>query len=426
VTQGADDEDEMSKWDDRVTNHAVIGLFTTILGTLENLPDDKAALAPEDIDRLMAVVVHVRDRVTRTPAELVTMPSLNNFQQALAPLVTEIGNFTSNGNAGHLDNANNHADALLDWARLLPTLPPDAAADAIAADADRVRGLVSTVVTAAEAEVSRLRENTAAVQQAAAEAKDSFLEEATSAEQAVAELRAQMEVLRKRLEDALNAQQAKFDEAERERAEAAQEAVRKSEVMFGATDTELQQNAEGTLQALRKLNKDAEELVGAIGINGVAAGYNETATKEQRVANIWRIGTVVVAVVSALFLGSALFIDHGAEGSWERLVTRLVVALSFAGVAAYCGRQSAEHRKVEREARARHLQLAALNPYLANMPKEDLVRLKAELAPGYFAPAAADGNGNGNGQDADKDPPLSTAQFVELVKILLTKGGSAN
>jgi ElaB/YqjD/DUF883 family membrane-anchored ribosome-binding protein len=229
---------------------------------------------------------------------------------------------------------------------------------AIASDADRVRGLVSIVVMAAEAEVSRLREATAGVQQATTGARDSFVEEATSAEQAVAELRAQIEVLRKRLEEALDTQQTKFDDAERERAETAQEALRKSEVMFEATGTELQQNAEGTLQALRKLNKDAEELVGAIGVNGVAAGYNETAKNEQKVANIWRIGTVVVAVVSALFLGSALFIDHGTEGSWERLVTRLVVALSFAGVAAYCGRQSAEHRKVEREARTRHLQLA--------------------------------------------------------------------
>jgi hypothetical protein len=56
------------------------------------------------------------------------------------------------------------------------------------------------------------------------------------------------------------------------------------------------------------------------------------------------------------------------------------------------------------------------------MPKEDLVRLKAELAPGYFTPVAVNGNGNGNGQDADKDAPLSTAQFVDLSEGLRDEG----
>jgi hypothetical protein len=60
TADGTDDGDEMGKWDGRVTNHAVNGVFTTVLGTLENLPDDKMAQAPEDIDRLVQVVSHVK------------------------------------------------------------------------------------------------------------------------------------------------------------------------------------------------------------------------------------------------------------------------------------------------------------------------------------------------------------------------------
>jgi hypothetical protein len=408
VLESQAEKDEMGKWDDRVANHAVNGLLTTVLVALENLPAERVEKAPADVERLVRVVTHVRDRATRTPPELVIPSALNNAQQQLSSINTELTHYASSGNIGHLDNANNYADTLLEFARLLPPLTPD---DAVAA---------------AEADVARLREVTAAARRDAASARDTFAEESQGAERHVQLLESQVEALSKRLEEALAVQQAQFDEAEKARAAAAQEEIRKAENMFEATDSELQQNAEGVLQELRKLHKDAEGLVGAIGVNGVAAGYNEAATNEHKIANKWRIVTVAVAAVSALFLGSALFIDHGSEGSVERLVTRLVVALSFAGVAAYCGRQSAEHRKVERDARTRHLQLAALNPYLANMPESELVRLKGELAPGYFSPVAtAPVPATGPGEDSNSTSLVTPAQLAEFVKTLTGRGTSA-
>ena len=176
-----------------------------------------------------------------------------------------------------------------------------------------------------------------------------------------------------------------------------------------------------TLTRLEKLKNDAEEVVGAIGVAGIAKGYSDTAEAEQKVANAWRYATVAVAVVAAVVLGWALFIDHTGAGSWQRLVTRLVVSVSLAGLAAYCGRQSEQHRKVERDARNRHLQLAALNAYTAHMPEQTVVELRAELAPGYFTPSAA---ADGDREDKDGAVPLSPAQLMELVKMLASKGTS--
>lgn len=422
----------MSKWDDRVTSHAVNGQIAFALTALENLTDDQVAQAPENIDRLLRVVHLVGDRVTRTPAELVTMSALNTIQQHLAGVSAELGNFTANGNAGHLDNANNNADLLLDAVRLLPPLPEDAATDAVASDAERVRGLVSAVATQAEGEVSRVRDAAESLRQATAEAQETFAEQAGSAGQQVAELRSQVETLTQQLGDALAAQQTKLNEAlaalrtefakeEQGRAEVAQEAVKHVEAMFTVAEHKLNADAMETLDRLEKLKNDAEEVVGAIGVAGIAKGYSDTAEAEQKVANAWRRATVAVAVLAAGVLGWALFIDHTGAGSWQRLVTRLVVSVSFAGLAAYCGRQSEQHRKVERDARNRHLQLAALNAYTAHMPEETVVELRAELAPGYFTPSAA---ADGDREDKDGAAPISPAQLMELVRMLASKGAA--
>lgn len=396
-----DDEDEMGKWDDRVVSHAVNGSFAAALGMLENLTAEQVDASPENVDRLLRVVNHVRDRVTRTPSEFVTMSSLNTIQQQLNSLQSNLSQFVNMGNAAYLDNANNDADALLDTARLLPPLPPVAGVEAVAADADRVRRLVSTVVAAAEAEVSGLREATDGVQRTSQESSESFAAQAMAAKEQVAALQTEVHELTQRLEEALGAQQTQFEEAEAVRAEAAEA------------------NAVGTLDRLEELKADAEKVVGAIGVAGVAKGYSDTAEAERDVADVWRYATVGVAALAALVLAWSLFTVTG-ETSWQMLVTRLVVSISLAGLAAYCGRQSEQHRKVERDARARHLQLAALNSYLADLPDDNVVELKAQLAPGYFSPATATAKGDGDSKDGGG--LLSAEQWVELFRMLTTKG----
>jgi hypothetical protein len=94
--------------------------------------------------------------------------------------------------------------------------------------------------------------------------------------------------------------------------------------MFTVAEQKLNADALETWTRLAELNNDAEEVVGAIGVAGIAKGYSDTAEAEQKVANARRYATVAVAVVAAVVLGWALFIDHTGEASWQRLVTRLV------------------------------------------------------------------------------------------------------
>ncbi|MCU1614448.1 MAG: hypothetical protein JWO98_1988 [Frankiales bacterium] len=452
----------MSKWNDRVQGHAVQGTFTSLLVNLENLSADRIAQAPEDIDRLLWVVNHARDRLRGAPAVAVPQQTLDQLNQQLVQITSEVSNFTGNGNVAHLANANTYADTVLELVRVLPPLSADAAETSAATDVNRVHELVSHVTGSTEAELSRLRAAAQTLGQNITETQERFTHEVNSASQQFGEVRAAVDAQSRRLEEALATQQGQFaqtqterataldeqmrrldqalaaqqaqfaqtqteratafDQVERDRAETMKTAVKTAEEMFTATDARLQQQGADTLRLIEERKTQADELLGAIGMAGVAAGYNETAKNEKLVADKLRLGTIMVAVVAACVLGSTLFIDHTAAGSWQRLVARVVVSLSLGGLAAYFGRQSAEHRKVERDARVRQLQLAALNPYLANMPDEEIVRLKAELAPGWFGPVAEPSNGGGEGNDSNGLP--SAAQLIEVLKIITTKGGS--
>lgn len=422
----------MSMWADRIHGHPVQQTFASVLSTLKGLTSEQIAQGPQEVERLVWVVNHVRERLNAAPAMAVPHQTLEQLNLQLANLNTEIGNFTNLGNAAYLGNANTQVDGLLELARVLPPLSGDGAVKEAENYLHQVRGIVASVVGDVDADRSRVRADSEATLEQMKSAKEALTAQLDAVAAEVATLQAQAAQQSGQLEELLTAQRAQFDQgeanrvaafkaAEDERTQNAEAAAAEAQERFASTSGELTEQAAGTLARLEELQGQAEELVGAIGVTGVAAGYDQTAAREKRAADLWRRCTVGVALVAAGILAFALFVDHGEEGGWQRLAARGVVSLSLAGVAAYCGRQSAEHRKGERDARARHLQLRALNPYLANMPEEESVRLKAELAPGYFAPATAGTGTEGDGEQAGSQ---ITAKLLELANTLATKGGN--
>jgi hypothetical protein len=409
----------VSKWDARVQQHAVQGMFATVLTSMESLDAELTELGQEDLLRLEWVVRHVRERLNRSPAVAVPQTTLDQMYQQLNQLQIELNNYTSVRQVAYLGNANTQADALLDHARVLPPLPIEGQSVEMGGYLERVSGMVATLVADAEKDRERLHDAGDALNQQMAATAGQLTVLANNIQAEEAKLERALAVQETQFDRDQADRMAAFRDAEDERAQGAEAVTLKAQEQFAASTEELTTSAVGTLDALGELRRQAEEQVGAIGVAGVAAGYNETAQREGRVADLWRKATVAVALVAAAVLVFALFADHTAAGSWQRLITRLLVSLSFAGVAAYCGRESAAHRAVAREARARHLQLASLNPYLANMPEEEKVRLKSELAPGYFAPVVRPTDGDSTGEHMEGP---TTAKLVELVTTLVTKG----
>lgn len=444
----------MGKWDDRVGNHAVNGAFDNALSALTSLDKQRIEQAPEDVERLLWVVRHVRTRLEHTPAMAVPQATLDQLNTQLTQVVAEVTNFAGNGNVAHLSSAINSADSLLEQARVLRPLM----ANGEAAEADsylpQIQGLVAKVVAASNAELATTREAADAAQAEIAGKYDRLSEQLAAVTQRATDIETEVQTQTVRLEEVLSSQAASFADDEKARSEAfaAAEKERMSNAsavakqlreQFDATEKKLggqfdaaleklgeqatattdqfRGDASGTLRAITEMKTQADELLGAIGVAGVAAGYNETAKQEKQVADKWRRATVAVALIAAVVLASALFIEHSAAGSWSRLATRFVISISFAGLAAYCGRQSGEHRQVERDARRRQLQLAALNPYLANLPPEVSALLKGQLAAGYFTP---EDPRRDDIEGAEPANALFMAQLKDAISALATKGAT--
>jgi hypothetical protein len=426
----------VSKWDDRVRNHPVHASLASAQAALEHLSTERSAQAAEDVERLSWVIDNLRERLDAAPGFSMTPGILDPMNQQLSQIANEVNSYNGNGNVAHLANANSYTDTLLDIGRSLPQSPKDRVGKAASRETERVRRLVSQVVSQSETEIEKLNVEAASTSQRLNTARTEFAEQASAIEQRMIQAEARITDCISQLDAESTAHQTQFaqeqkdresgfQENERERANRAEGALKEYTAEFDDLSKELVEKAKAELAQLADLQKQADELVGAIGVTGVAAGYNETAQQQRRAANQWRLGTVGIAFLAAVVLSSALFIDHGRDDTWQLLTTRLVISLSFAGLAAYCGRQSAEHRREERTARARQIQLAALNPYLANMPEDERVKLKSELAVGYFTaiPEIAEAEKK-SGTEGDGLASISTAQLITLVKMILTKGGS--
>jgi hypothetical protein len=426
----------VSVWEDRIRDHAVQKSFGTALESLQRLSAEQVALGADQIERLVWVINHVRERLNAAPALAVPAQTLEQLNLQVNNLHSEVINYVGSSNAAYLGNANTAADALLEQARVLPPMSPTA--KEAEGYLNEVRGLLAAVIGDVDADRSRVREDTEAALEQVRVAKDKLTEQLSDVSTQVTLLQNEASSHSSQLQQMLTKQEAdfttaearraaEFDGAEQERADAVAASEQKAAADHTAAVTALTDQAASTLSRLEELQDQAEQLVGAIGVTGVAAGYDQTATREKRAADVWRLATVTVALAAAGILAfAALFTDHGDAGAWQELASRVFVSLSLAGVAAYCGRQSAEHRKAEREARNRHLQLRALNPYLANMPEEESVRLKAELAAGYFTPtpaaAAAVSAVPDTSGGSENSVALPAEKVLDLATALLTKG----
>ncbi len=105
----------MSQWIDRILNHSV-WQHMTALG-----PSIDRAIAREDVDppsidgleRIRGVLTFTGKRLAGADPQLIQPGSLDSMASALQNTLSEIDAFVADGNAGHVINANSHADNIL-------------------------------------------------------------------------------------------------------------------------------------------------------------------------------------------------------------------------------------------------------------------------------------------------------------------------
>nr|MBC8195712.1 hypothetical protein [Actinomycetota bacterium] len=262
-------------------------------------------------------------------------------------------------------------------------------------------------------------------------AQETFAEQSSLATTRVAELEAEVNRLREELNQVLNAardqanqQQTTFSAAQDQRNEAFSklledkrtDAVTAIETIEADTSDAASQIAkiqQDHVEAAEAAKERVEDILGIVSEEALVGAYSKNAAEEKEQADRWR-WIAIALVLGSVAIGVWIVGSAANDGTdWDQLAAKTLLALPIAAAATYAGKQSGEHRHVQREGEHMALQLAALGPYLNDLVGPDgRDELLTDIAKKIFGQPRRNG---GRDQDAG-DAPTTISQMAGLVQ----------
>ncbi|WP_038343022.1 hypothetical protein [Acinetobacter sp. A47] len=149
------------------------------------------------------------------------------------------------------------------------------------------------------------------------------------------------------------------------------------------------------------------KLVQNAGIYKLTENYNKKAIDEQDEYKKFRKYTSNALYAAIIFTAIILLIpviqhwgDETPINAYFTILARLTISLMFFVLALYFSKQAAKHYECYQENHRTFLQLAALEPFMANMEPNDQLNVRKELIPVYF-------NQNSDGKFAAKSEEIA-------------------
>jgi hypothetical protein len=414
----------MPDWTERVASAGLPDLLPTLSEAVD-AASQRAEGAGEDhvpIRRAAALAALVREYLEASTSDVLGQGTLNDLAIRITSLRDRLNGWASGAEPEGLNQAAAEIDGVLSTLSLSPT---PSAPDSVTVAREEVRKLrqetkgvrkqLRNQTSQVESEVVALRDSIA---QAQAE-RQQLVENSTADLNArFDELRGDVERVRGEANGLLNDQLAVFTAVQADRAQAFEDAERARSEAWEAQAHGFGEGILGRLsradelvnaqvKRLEELREYGEQLAGFIGDTGLAGQYLAQADEQQKTADRWRRVTVGCLAGAALWAVIALFLHaDGLDLSHfdaSDYLGRLPLALLFAAVAAYAGRQSGHHRRREEDARQRGMQLQTLRLYLAPLEESQRAAITMQLSDRFF----------GKGDDDNDD-----AHEVGLAKLL--------
>lgn len=137
---------------------------------------------------------------------------------------------------------------------------------------------------------------------------------------------------------------------------------------------------------LNKKKKEVEELVGYVAENSIAGSYEKSASSEKTTADDLRLYAVLF-MIAVLGLVGWTFVDlASAAFDLQKSLIKILCSVLFSVPAAYLTRESAKHRQQQYSHLQTALDLKAIGPYIASLPKEKQDELRSDIARKIFTP----------------------------------------
>ncbi len=414
----------MGQWTDRIKNHAVWQQMSTLGPTIDRALD-REAIDPDTIDaleRVRAVLALVGKRLDSLDPATAFPGPLDGLAAALQNANNEIQNYIANGNAGHISNANAHADtALAHLAQLPIAITPkeltglrEAASSYRSTLEGQLKKASSALVTVnSELESTKTRLATVGSDVTAEKQRLSDLASGFQSQFSAAQ-----EARNREYTEAQGTRQEKFNllmtDAAGRLAEQTADFTQQRDVavkQYAEDAAALKENygdaAKSVLLQIENHRADVEKLVGVIGDLGVTSGYVKTANYARKALWFWQ-GVAVLAMAGVIGAAYELFIPQSQVFSWEALPGRVLLLLTVGVLAAYAAFQADKYHRTEDRNRQLALELAAIGPFLAPLPPEKQIEFRLGLGVKTF--------GQNGGSHPPENGDRSPATVLDLAK----------
>ncbi len=165
--------------------------------------------------------------------------------------------------------------------------------------------------------------------------------------------------------------------------------------------------------ALEEKLDEAKKIVNVIGNVGATGNFQSIANKNKRAANIWRVVAIIFMTVLSGLLVYTIWEMSSGTFDWTKSIIRIIAAAALSYPATYAAQESSKHRRQENYNRRMELELASINPFIELLDEAKKKEIKERLVERYF--------GNNHSLDSvDKrgevDIPVSA--FEKIIKAL--------
>jgi hypothetical protein len=393
----------MAQWLERYEKHPIHTQITTLDGLIstseEIVKDVKDANTIESVERLRLVINALQVRFKYVDPLMIPVQVLSNLNQLIQIIINEVKAFNTNRNIAHLTNANNHIDQFLPILANVPsTMPVDSShvKDSIAS----LRRSASQFTRNVETEFDRLHKEFNSLTKQMETLASNITAQKTRLDTAITQFQQQFsqaedrrreqfeQAKDKRREDyekLVGEIKAEFNNDIRELRNTFQSLIDKTKEDRDRFNSDLKQRSTVLIQEIERQKEKAAELITIITNSGLIGGYQKVANQEQTTSRVWQ-GMAILSFIGLIAFAVFAFLATLPEQFvWGRVGARAFVAVTFGIFAAYAARQADKHESIERKNRKMELELAAIDPYLSELPVDTRHKIKEELASRLFA-----------------------------------------
>lgn len=363
--------------EERITNHdtyskieRTIQLLETIM--LGDIPSEQLL----KLERLYETLNILKEALDRVDPWLISQITLQNMNGHITNILNELTNYYNNKNVQHLNNSIAHLEKVIPFfSQVMVTRTPE--------DIEGVRESVISFRKSIGQHLGNVEKQSNATQEALVTNKEKLND-----------LTASIENQKVRIDSVISDFQDQFLKGQTEKNERIEQLFEQTKNEFNNFISICNKTLEEQMakqeklfkeefENIKKMNEEAEKIVGIISMKGLASGYQKIANDEGRKAFWWNMGSIA-SILSVIVFGVFFILLHEGAMEWTTLLSRVVLSGFGLTLFTYCAKQSSNYRIEERRNRKIELELASLDPYLKDLEDKQQKEVKQSLVNKYF------------------------------------------